>query len=132
MKLEKALKKAIKLYIQHKFQIKKILLFQKKNIKDEKNLNYENMEKSSIKLQKDEICKTSRINKENNNIYDSLHYILEIIKKKLDKFKEEEKVKNKSDEECEGSNVLKILFCRYFKGKIDIIGSCYNYPYQKI
>lgn len=33
MKLEKALKKEIKLYIQHKFQIKKILLFQKKEYK---------------------------------------------------------------------------------------------------
>jgi len=56
MKLEKALKNSIKLYIQHKYQIKKILLFQKKNIKDEENLNYENTEKSSIKLQKREIC----------------------------------------------------------------------------
>ena len=35
MKLEKALKKEIKLYIQHKFQIKKILLFQKKEYKIE-------------------------------------------------------------------------------------------------
>ena len=56
MKLEKALKKAIKLYIQQKFQIKKYYYSKKKNIKDEKNLNYENMEKSSIKLQKREIC----------------------------------------------------------------------------
>ena len=33
MKLEKVLAKEIKLYIQHKFQIKKILLFQKKEYK---------------------------------------------------------------------------------------------------
>ena len=33
MKLEKALKNSIKLYIQHKYQIKKILLFQKKEYK---------------------------------------------------------------------------------------------------
>ena len=33
MKLEKALKNSIKLFIQHKYQIKKILLFKKKEYK---------------------------------------------------------------------------------------------------
>ena len=87
----------------------------KTNIKDEKNLNNENTENSPNKLQKGEICETSRINKENIDNYDSLDAILEVIKGKLDKFKKEEKVKNKSDEEGEGSNVLKDLILPIFQ-----------------